>query len=212
MLISKVYKGFSLGAVLIFAAAKTQATQVVQPIQPVVRDVIDMPMAYQKIARDYGIPPEVFFSVMLTESSKQIALENGRKKLIPWPWTLNVELKSYYFKSKEEAKIALKQFLAADNKRIAVGLGQIYLPSHGHLFQDATVLLEPGLNLQYAAHLLAENFKWTLEQGKPNWWVAVGRYHTPSRLDLAIPYREGVYKRCERYSADCHRFGSIARN
>jgi hypothetical protein len=190
--------------------------------------IVEMPMAYQKIAQDFGIPPEVFFAVMLTESGKQISLNDGRKKTalsgnektavsgstktVPWPWTLNVELKSYYFKTKDEAKQALRQFIATDNKRIAVGLGQIYLPSHGHLFPDVTELLEPGLNLHYAAKLLAENFKWTLDQGKPNWWVAVGRYHTPSRLDLAMPYREDVYRRCERLSSTCARYGSIARN
>lgn len=177
----------------------------------VVDTQIEMPQAYQTIARDYGIPPEVLFAVMLTESSKQIKLKDGRKKYVPWPWTLNVELKSYYFQTQQEAKVALRQFIATDNKRIAVGLGQIYLPSHGHLFSDVTVLLEPGLNLQYAARLLADNFKWTLDQGKPNWWVAVGRYHTPSREDLAVPYREDVYKRCERISPYCARFGSIAR-
>jgi Transglycosylase SLT domain len=173
---------------------------------------IEMPAAYQKIAQDFGIPPEVLFAVMLTESSKQIALANGQKKLVPWPWTLNVELKSYYFKTQDEAKVALRQFVSTNNKRIAVGLGQIYLPSHGHLFPDVTELLEPGLNLHYAAQLLVNNFKWTVDQGKPNWWVAVGRYHTPSRLDLAMPYREGVYRRCERLSPICARYGSIARN
>ena len=84
---------------------------------------------------------------------------------MPWPWTLNVELKPYYFSNKQEAKTALRQFLATDNKRIAVGIGQIYLPSHGHLFSDPTVLLEPEINLHYAAKLLADNFQWTIEQG-----------------------------------------------
>lgn len=171
-----------------------------------------IPSAYVQVAQDYGIPPAVFYSVMMQESTKKIKIQNGARsedKYLPWPWTLNVELKSYYFSSKDEAKTALRQFIATNNKRIAVGIGQIYLPSHGHLFDDVTLLLEPGINLQYAAKLLADNFRWTLDQGKPNWWVAVGRYHTPSRLDLAVPYREAAFKRCEKTFGDCTRYGGV---
>ena len=171
-----------------------------------------IPSAYVNVAQDYGIPPVVFYSVMMMESTKKIKVHNGAKaedKYLPWPWTLNVELKSYYFASKDEAKTALRQFIATNNKRIAVGAGQIYLPSHGHLFEDVTILLEPEINMQYAAKLLADNFRWTLEQGAPNWWVAVGRYHTPSRLDLALPYREAAFKRCEKTFGDCTRFGGV---
>lgn len=169
-----------------------------------------MPNAYIQISQQYGIPSEVFFSVMMQESSSKINIKS-RNIWVPWPWTLNVELKPYYFSNKQEAKTALRQFLATDNKRIAVGIGQIYLPSHGHLFNDPTVLLEPEINLHYAAKLLADNFQWTIDRGNPNWWTAVGRYHTPSRPDLAIPYSENVYARCKRISPHCDRFGSVSK-
>lgn len=169
-----------------------------------------IPAAYVKVAQDHGVPPVVFYSVMMQESTKRVRYSKDGKThelYLPWPWTLNVELKSYYYATKEEAKVALRQFLATNNRRIAVGIGQIYLPSHGHLFDDKTVLLEPEINLPYAAKLLADNFQWTLDQGKPNWWVAVGRYHTPSRLDLAIPYRIAAFNRCQKIFGECNRFG-----
>lgn len=165
----------------------------------------NIPTAYHKIADDYHIPVDVFYAVMLQESGK-----TNDKRYLPWPWVLNVELKAYYFDSKESASVALKQFLAVNDKaRIAVGLGQIYLPSHGHLFPDKTDLLDPAINLPYAARLLADEFRWTVKQGQPNWWVAVGRYHTPSNSTLAKNYREDVFQRCKKISEICTRYGAI---
>lgn len=165
----------------------------------------EIPLAYHKIANDYQIPVDVFYAVMLQESGK-----TSERKYLPWPWVLNVELKAYYFSSKEQASIALRQFLAVnENARIAVGLGQIYLPSHGKYFEDKTKLLEPGVNLDYAARILATEFQWTLKQSKPNWWVAVGRYHTPSNTELAKNYREDVFRRCKLISQNCTNYGSI---
>lgn len=165
----------------------------------------EIPPAYHRIANHYQIPVDVFFSVMLQESGKTIS-----KNYVPWPWVLNVEEKPYFFESREHAEIALRQFLAVNAKaRIAVGIGQIYLPSHGHLFHDKTVLLSPSTNLHYAAKVLLENFEWTVKNNKPNWWVAVGRYHTPSKPLLAKAYREGVFKKCQQISERCTQYGAI---
>lgn len=165
----------------------------------------EIPPAYHRIANQYQIPVDVFFSVMLQESGKTIS-----SAYVPWPWVLNVEEKPYFYESRESAEIALKQFLAVNDKaRIAVGIGQIYLPSHGHLFEDKTVLLSPATNLHYAAKVLTENFAWTVKNDRPNWWVAVGRYHTPSRPDLAKAYRESVFKKCQKISVQCTQYGAI---
>lgn len=174
-----------------------------------------IPAAYHTIANHYQIPVDVLYAVMLQESGKSLSgipepqsAKNMRYR--PWPWVLNVELKPYFFESREQAEIALKQFLAVDqHARIAVGLGQIYLPSHGHLFNDKTLLLDPTINLNYAAHLLVNEFQWTLAQTTPNWWVAVGRYHTPSNRERAKAYREQVYRRCQTLSELCAHYGAI---
>ena len=172
----------------------------------------EIPSAYHKIANDYQIPVDILFAVMLQESGKSIHIENAAstRKYLPWPWVLNVELKPYFFDSRDKAEIALKQFLALNaNARIAVGLGQIYLPSHGHLFNDKTVLLDPAMNLNYAAKLLVTEFQWTIQQEKPNWWIAVGRYHTPSNPELAKTYRDDVFRRCQKFSKTCSNYGAI---
>lgn len=174
-----------------------------------------IPFAYHKIANGYHIPVEVLYAVMLQESGKVIPAATTPQQTLntqyrPWPWVLNVELKPYYFESRKQAAVALKQFLAANqHARIAVGLGQIYLPSHGHVFNDKTALLDPAVNLNYAAQLLLNEFQWTLTQATPNWWIAVGRYHTPSNPQLAKSYREDVYRRCQTFSALCANYGAI---
>lgn len=165
----------------------------------------EIPFAYQQIAHQYQIPVDVFFSVMLQESGKTIS-----NNYVPWPWVLNAEEKPYFFESRESAELALRQFLAVNPRaRIAVGIGQIYLPSHGHLFADKTVLLSPSTNLHYAAKVLLDNFEWTVKHNRPNWWVAVGRYHTPSKPDLAKTYRESVFKKCQKISELCTQYGAI---
>lgn len=164
-----------------------------------------IPIAYHRIANQYQIPVDVFFSVMLQESGKTVS-----QHYVPWPWVLNVEEKPYFFDTRESAETALRQFLAVNDKaRIAVGIGQIYLPSHGHLFSDKTVLLSPSTNLHYAAKVLLENFEWTVKNNQPNWWVAVGRYHTPSNQQLARSYRESVFKKCQKISVFCTQYGAI---
>lgn len=178
---------------------------VLMSVIPVRSVYADIPSAYHKIANDYQIPVDVFFAVILQESGKK-----ANTRFLPWPWVLNVELKPYFFDTQEQAEVALKQFLAVNPKaQIDVGLGQINIPAHGKLFPDKTKLLDPGTNLAYAARVLATEFQWTLKRSKPNWWIAVGRYHAPSNQALAKNYRENVFKRCTLISQNCTHYGAI---
>lgn len=53
---------------------------------------VDPPPAYKQIALPKGVPAEVLYSVALTESKVLL-----RGEYVPWPWTLNVAGKSYYY-------------------------------------------------------------------------------------------------------------------
>ncbi|BCD97765.1 lytic transglycosylase domain-containing protein [Marinagarivorans cellulosilyticus] len=163
----------------------------------------EIPRAYGVVAEKYGVPVEVFYSVILQESGES---RNGTYH--PWPWTLNVAHKAYRYRSKAEAKAALIEFMNYEN-RIAVGLGQIYLPAHGHKFSDPTALLNPRVNLEYAAQILSSEFDVTSRNGRPNWWVAAGRYHHPSKEEYAAPYRALVFMKCREISAQCTMYGDI---
>lgn len=170
----------------------------------------DIPRAYQIIADQYGVPVDVFFSIALQESGK-----SGRNKFLPWPWTLNIDEKGYYFETREQAEIALLTAMDAAKQngkigRVAVGIGQIYMPSHASQFASPIQALDPTNNLNYAAQLLAEHYLNTLKEGSPDWWVAVGRYHSPSNKKLANAYQQLVFKKCLRISSRCHAYGAAS--
>ena len=59
-----------------------------------------VPTGYRMIAAEHGIPQSVLFAVALTESGKQTG-QTGT--LRPWPWTLNVAGRGYFFDSRQAA-------------------------------------------------------------------------------------------------------------
>lgn len=171
----------------------------------------EIPRAYRIIADHYGMPADVFFSVTLQESSKA-----GNGKVLPWPWTLNIDEKPFYFDTREEAETALIDAMtrAAREGRIgkvAVGLGQIYMPAHADNFKSPLQALDPTINLNYAARLLVKHYVWTVEQGNPDWWIAVGKYYSPGNgpkgKAQAKSYRQSVFNRCLRFSERCYDYG-----
>ncbi|HWV14884.1 MAG TPA: hypothetical protein VN030_05575 [Cellvibrio sp.] len=172
----------------------------------------DIPRAYELIADHYGLPREVFFSIAMVESGKLEIGKNRDRRFLPWPWTLNIDKKPYYFDTREEAEAALMQALVKAEKegrigKVAVGLGQIYMPAHINQFVSPLQALDPSINLNYAAKLLVEHYIWTIKRGKPDWWIAVGRYHSPGNENAAKNYRELVYSRCARVSSRCSSLG-----
>jgi hypothetical protein len=162
-----------------------------------------IPKAYWIVAERHQIPAAVFYSVVLQESGM-----TRKGRFHPWPWTLNVDHTPYRYETREEAEAALADFMVT-NHRIAVGLGQIYLPSHGHRFRNPVGLLDPRLNLEYAAHLLALEYQWTHRNGGGNWWTAAGRYHAPSNPTAAADYRRRVYGRCLKLALPCEQYGVL---
>ncbi|MFG9976257.1 lytic transglycosylase domain-containing protein, partial [Pseudomonas aeruginosa] len=91
------------------------ATSVVRALQlatllvlvNIAQAAVDPPPAYKQIALPKGVPAEVLYSVALTESKVLL-----RGEYVPWPWTLNVAGKSYYYATRTAACTAL---LAAIN-------------------------------------------------------------------------------------------------
>lgn len=181
-----------------------------------VNSYAEIPTAYQIIAKRYGIPSEVFFAIALQESGKSgKGSSDGQRKFLPWPWTLNIDEKPFYFETREEAEAALLSAmdLAASNGKIgkvAVGLGQIYMPAHHNNFVTPIQALDPTINLDYAARYLVKHYLDTLLEGRADWWIAVGRYHSPSNEKYARQYRALVFKQCLRVSNRCYVYGESA--
>ena len=110
--------------------------------------------------RRYAMPHGLLRAMALVESGR-----GG----IPWAWTLNVDGRARYYKSRAEAVRAL---LAAPRHKTDVGLMQVNLGWHGRRFARPADALDPRRNLEAAAAFLAE-----LHAEHGTWTTAVGRYH-----------------------------------
>lgn len=145
----------------------------------------EIPAAYRNIATANAVPAEMLYAISLNESGKKLASKNVK----PWPWTLNVAGKSYFYPTREEACLALQNFIKKyPLKNIDVGLAQVNIGWNGHkYFDDHCDGFEPLENLRVASILLANCYK-----VHKNWVNAAGCYHRPAGGKPAIRYKAGI--------------------
>ncbi|CBL45402.1 Lytic transglycosylase, catalytic [gamma proteobacterium HdN1] len=148
-----------------------------------------VPAAYQAVASQYGVPPEVLYAIALTESRHTVS---GLVR--PWPWTANVEGKPYFFASRTEMSAFLTGLLRRGNRKFDVGLMQISWRHHGHRFRSVDEAIDPLTNLQAGAAYLRYLIK---RRGVEN---AIGMYHTGEAgpMDRQRHYRKLVYASLDR--------------
>jgi hypothetical protein len=137
---------------------------------------------FSKVSAESGIHPTVFYGIAMNESKWK-----GR----PWPWTLNVAGRSYYFKDRETAYKAAEFLLSKKFTLFDIGLMQVNWKWNGHRFKDPWDALEPDTNIAAAADILLENFSKTKSMAK-----AIGAYHSKD------PARAGPY--VSRFSKHFH--------
>ncbi|MDF7679921.1 transglycosylase SLT domain-containing protein [Enterobacteriaceae bacterium ESL0689] len=164
-----------------------------------------IPEGYIRVAVTHGIPPEVLYSVSLTETAmtpQTIAAvvrqqTNLPERTRPWPWTINVAGKGYRYASRLQAWQALQVFMSRyPLKRIDVGLAQVNLGWNGHHFSSTWGAFDPYINLNVAATLLREC--WDRKPG--SWLDAAGCYHHPSGGKAAAHYKAVVTRHLTRLS------------
>lgn len=112
----------------------------------------------------YIVPLPILYAVSMTEA--------GLKQTIQ-PYALNIDGNSIFPQTKNEA---LKQIDLAKQrgaKYIDVGCMQINLKYHGKHFKSVNDMLDPTININYAAKFLKNLYE---RQG--SWTIAVARYHT----------------------------------
>ncbi|HAT1683232.1 TPA: lytic transglycosylase domain-containing protein [Klebsiella oxytoca] len=164
-----------------------------------------VPEGYIRVAIAHGVPPEVLYSVSLTETAmapQSIAAVIRLKKNLPvvsrpWPWTINVAGKGYRYASRLEAWQALQVFMSRYSlKRIDVGLAQVNLGWNGHHFSSTWAAFDPYTNLNAAAIILRE-----CRERKPGSWLdAAGCYHHPAGGQAAARYKTTVKRHLARLS------------
>ncbi|MCA8878652.1 MAG: lytic transglycosylase domain-containing protein [Rhodobacteraceae bacterium] len=131
--------------------------------------------AAQRASRATGVPLEVLQAISLTESGRRT---EGR--FAPWPWTLNIAGKGYFFQTRQEALARARSTLAGGQTSFDLGCFQVNFRWHGDAFASLDDMLDPDRNALYAARFLSGLYA---ETG--NWSAAAGYYHsrTPAHAD-----------------------------
>jgi len=124
--------------------------------------------------RQYGIPVHLLAAIASTESGRY---HRALGLNLPWPWTINVEGKGYFFDNKEEAIAAVRKFQARGVQSIDVGCMQVNLHHHPYAFANLEQAFDPAYNVAYAAQFLKQNF---MDEG--SWRKATGDYHSRTPL------------------------------
>lgn len=111
----------------------------------------------------YDVPIAVLYAVGLTETGRKGALH---------PFALNIEGRSVLANSRSEALQHFATARASGAKLIDLGCMQVNHHYHGDRFSSVSDMLDPGLNVSYAASFLRR-----LRDQHGSWTMAIARYH-----------------------------------
>ena len=135
------------------------------------------------VSIDTGVPKEIINAVCTHESQ---SFHEGKRQ--PWPWTLNIKGKGVWFKNKISAVTFAELELMSGTKPINIDVGMCQINWHWHRdrFNSISELMEPRVNIRYAANHLKK-----LKKGN-SWKFAIGAYHSPSNKNRAKKYASQV--------------------
>lgn len=121
-----------------------------------------------------AIPTHLLAAIATTESGR---FDKGLGMAVPWPWTINVDGKGYYFNSKAEAIAQVQNLRARGHESIDVGCMQVNLKYHPNAFANLNEAFDPATNVAYAAKFLHDNYA-TLG----DWIKATAAYHSSTPI------------------------------
>lgn len=117
----------------------------------------------------HGIPPGLIIAIARTESGRT---QRG-KTFAAWPWTLNVQGKGHYFKSRAATLAHLTETLNSGVRSVDIGCMQINYRWHSQEFPNVEAMLDPVTNTDYAARYLKSLYDRT-----GSWETATAHYHS----------------------------------
>ncbi|MND21790.1 hypothetical protein D3C80_121600 [compost metagenome] len=141
---------------------------------------IEIPKGYQIISERYQVPVNILFGVALNESMTPTT----GNRIFPWPWSANVEGKSYRFNTREELYQFAKELIATGTTSIDLCASQINWKWNGHRFKSLADAIDPATCLETSAVILK-----SLYQNTNDWVEAAGLYHNPSDSKKAAAYK-----------------------
>ena len=153
-----------------------------------------VPDGYRTIAAEYEIPCTILYAMALTESGRSL---NENRMHRPWPWTLNVAGRGYFYPSRQAAWGALNRFIERGERSIDIGLLQVNWKYHQDKLGTPWQALDPYHNLRTAAMILQDCFR-----QRQDWWASVGCYHSPANRVHSERYRLRVVGHWQRLQAN----------
>lgn len=148
-----------------------------------------IPSLYVTVAVAEDIPAKVLYNLAITES--KATLTNGVVR--PWPWTLNVKGRPYYFQTRQEACQSLTKLLT-QTALVDIGLTQLNWRYQGDHFDKPCDVFEPLANLTHAARLLKQG-----KRIRGTWVKAAGWFHRPAGGAPAERYMDHYVMNYQRY-------------
>ena len=124
--------------------------------------------AIDRASTQMNVPADVMLAITLTETGRKM-----KGDYRPWPWTVNMEGKGFWFDTRAEALAYVKRRHAEGARSFDVGCFQINYKWHGQNFRSIEDMFDPQLNANYAAKFLGDLFR---ETG--SWTRAAGAYHS----------------------------------
>lgn len=115
-----------------------------------------------------GVPREVMLAISLVETRTKRGGVSG-----PWPWTVNVAGKGFWFDSRAAALLHAQRALQRGQRSFDVGCFQLNFRWHGSHFASIDQMFEPKPSGDYAARFVKDLFR---ETG--DWIKASGLYHS----------------------------------
>lgn len=134
--------------------------------------------AARRAAQSVNVPANVLRTIARVETGR---LVDGRLK--PWPWTVNIEGKGYWFDSEDAAYAFVRAAYYRGARSFDIGCFQINYKWHGAAFGSFETMFDPQENAVYAAKFLQQ-----LRSEFGSWSEAVGAYHS-RRPQSAQGYR-----------------------
>lgn len=131
-----------------------------------------IPPFYFDVSEKHNVPVAVAFALARTETHTEMS--DG--SMIPWPYTINLRGKSFYFNTQQEMTDFGQALVLEGEEKFDVGLYQVNWYWVGkHEVDSLDALGEPYSNSDVAMGVIKKY------KTKDNTWAqAAGRYHNPN--------------------------------
>ena len=148
-------------------------------------------VAAKEASADHGVNLNLLQTIAAVESGVWNELHQA---YIAWPWTVNAKGRGHYYKTKEEAVAAAKEFIKQGVKSIDVGCMQVNMKYHGKEFSSIEDAMDPAQNVKYSAKFLRSLYT----RNGNSWETAAKKYHSGNAKEGAL-YANRLSRRFESY-------------